>query len=78
VLHFKFELALLYCIVIPFQLVETLGWLTPIAAGVISFTLIGIEAIGEEIENPFGRDLNDIPLDNMCNNLQRELDDLYQ
>jgi ion channel-forming bestrophin family protein len=72
------HLLLLYCIVIPFQLVETLGWLTPLAAGVISFTLIGIEAIGEEIENPFGRDLNDIPLDNMCNNLQRELEDLYQ
>lgn len=70
------HLLLLYCLVIPFQLVKTLGWLTPLAAGVISFTLIGIEAIGEEIENPFGRDLNDIPLDNMCDNLQREIEEL--
>lgn len=71
------HLLLLYCIVIPFQLVETLGWLTPLAAGVISFTLIGIEAIGEEIENPFGRDLNDIPLDSICDNLRAEVEELY-
>ncbi|MBV5260533.1 hypothetical protein FLX56_19155 [Synechococcus moorigangaii CMS01] len=71
------HLLMLYCLVVPFQLVATLKWWTPIAAGVISFTLIGIEAIGQEIENPFGRDPNDLPLDSMCDNLQREIDELY-
>ncbi|BAW95541.1 hypothetical protein NIES970_04490 [[Synechococcus] sp. NIES-970] len=71
------HLLLLYCLVVPFQLVATLNWWTPVAAGVISFTLIGIEAIGQEIENPFGQDPNDLPLDRMCNNLQQEIDELY-
>ncbi|NEN90232.1 MAG: hypothetical protein F6K48_15460 [Okeania sp. SIO3H1] len=30
-------------------------------AGIISFALLGIEAIGLEIENPFGYDSNYLP-----------------
>ncbi|WP_103669054.1 bestrophin family ion channel [Pseudanabaena sp. BC1403] len=32
----------------------------------ISFILLGIEKIGNEIENPFGHDLNDLPIDMIC------------
>lgn len=71
------HLLFLYCMAIPFQLVATLKWWTPPVAGLICFTLVGIEAIGLEIENPFGNDLNDIPLDNLCNNLYLEIDELY-
>jgi putative membrane protein len=30
----------------------------------VSFSLLGIKAIGLEIENPFGYDGNDLPWDN--------------
>jgi putative membrane protein len=38
--------------------------------------LLGIEAISLEIENPFGYDDNDLPLDNICTNMKRSIDDL--
>lgn len=61
-IHLK-QLLLLYCLLIPFQFVQEMGfWTGPIVA-LISFTLFGIEAIGIEIENPFGYDANDFPLD---------------
>lgn len=55
---------------------ESLGWWTGLVVGLVSFTLFGIEAIGLEIENPFGYDPNDLPLDAICNTMKRNIDDL--
>lgn len=74
-IHLK-QLILLYCLGLPFQLVETVGWWTPLIVGIISFTVFGIEAIGIEIENPFGYDANDLPLDQICQTMQRNIEDL--
>lgn len=74
-IHLK-QLLLLYCLLLPFQLVESLGWWTGFISALVSFTLLGIEAIGLEIENPFGYDANDLPLDKICDTMKRNLDDL--
>lgn len=74
-IHLK-QLLLLYCYLLPFQIVESLGWWTGLIVALISFTLFGIEAIGLEIENPFGYDANDLPLDTICNTIKRNIDDL--
>jgi putative membrane protein len=42
----------------------------------IGFAVFGIEAIGIEIENPFGHDLNDLPLDTICKNIQINIEEL--
>ena len=60
------RLILIYCIGLPFHLVVEIEWLTAIAVGLVSFILLGIEQIGNEIENPFGHDLNDLPIDTIC------------
>lgn len=31
--------------------------------------ILGFASIGREIENPFGHDVNDLPLDDFCNQL---------
>ena len=59
-IHLK-QLLLLYCFLLPFQIVQSLGWWTGLISALVSFTLLGIEAIGLEIENPFGYDENDLP-----------------
>lgn len=74
-IHLK-QLLLLYCLSLPFQMVGSVGWWTGPVVALISFTLFGIEAIGVEIENPFGRDANDLPLDAICANMRRNLSDL--
>ena len=74
-IHLK-QLLLIYCLLLPFQMVEDLKWWTAIATSLVSFTLFGIEAIGVEIENPFGTDPNDLPLDTICNTIERNVTDI--
>jgi putative membrane protein len=74
-IHLK-QLLLLYCLFLPFQFVKELKiWTGPIVT-LISFTVFGIEAIGIEIENPFGYDANDLPLDTICGSIKRNIEDL--
>ncbi|MEM8543763.1 MAG: bestrophin family ion channel [Cyanobacteria bacterium P01_H01_bin.119] len=74
-IHLK-QLLLIYCLALPFQMVSDLGWSTPLVAGLVSFTVFGIEEIGIEIENPFGADPNDLPLDDICRTMYRNIQDL--
>ncbi len=70
------HLLMLYCLALPFQMVKDLQWWTIPVVGGVAFALFGIEAIGLEIENPFGYDANDIPLDRLCQKLDSDIEDL--
>lgn len=73
-IHLK-QLLFIYCSLLPFQLVKDLGWWTSIIVSLISFTLLGIEEIGVEIENPFGYDTNDLPLNDICNEIKYDIEE---
>jgi ion channel-forming bestrophin family protein len=51
-----------YCLALPFGLVDTVGLMTPLVVLLVSYAFFGLDAIGDEIENPFGLDSNDLPL----------------
>jgi ion channel-forming bestrophin family protein len=74
-IHLK-QLLVMYCLLLPFQMVDSLGLWTGLITALVSFTLFGIEAIGLEIENPFGYDANDLPLDTICNTMKHNIEDL--
>jgi putative membrane protein len=74
-IHLK-QLLMIYCLSLPFQMVAQLEWMTAPIVALISFTLLGIEEIGIQIEDPFGHDANDLPLDNICNTMMRNIEDL--
>lgn len=73
--HLK-QLLLIYCLTLPFQFVAESGWWTGLMVALVSFTLFGIEEIGVEIENPFGTDANDLPLDQICETMLRNIEDM--
>ena len=54
-----------YCFGLPFGVVAEVGVLTPIVVLVVSYAFFGLDTIGDEIEQPFGSDDNDLPLDAM-------------
>lgn len=58
---------------LPFQLWDSLNWITIPGTIVGAYIILGIAAIGREIENPFGRDENDLPLDKFCQGLEDEI-----
>jgi putative membrane protein len=51
-----------YCFALPFGLVGSTEWLTPIVTVLIAYAFLGLDAVGDEIEEPFGLDYNDLPL----------------
>lgn len=70
------QLLIIYCFLLPFQIVESFNWWTGLAVALVSFILFGIEAIGLEIENPFGRNSHHLPLDTICDTIKRNISDL--
>ncbi len=51
-----------YCFTLPFGIVNAVGMFTPLVVLMISFAFFGLDAVGDEIEDPFGTDINDLPL----------------
>lgn len=62
-----------YCLSLPFGLVETTGVLTPIVVLMISYAFFELDAIGDEIESPFGLQPNDLPLTAISRNIEINL-----
>ena len=53
----------LFCLVLPFGIVDILGFGTPFITLVLAYSFLGLDALGEELETPFSTDLNSLPLD---------------
>lgn len=62
-----------FCGFLPFALVPALDWWTPIPTLLISYAFFGLDALGDELGNPFGFDPNDLPLDALARTVEREM-----
>lgn len=60
----------IYCFLLPFGLVDSIGWMTPLIAVFISYSFMALDAIVTEIEEPFGLQANDLPLSSICNTIE--------
>lgn len=65
--------AYLYCFLLPFGLVHEIGFMTPFVVGIVAYTFFGLDALGDEIEEPFGNEPNDLPLEAICRTIDIEL-----
>ncbi|PYH42021.1 UPF0187 domain membrane protein [Aspergillus saccharolyticus JOP 1030-1] len=68
------QISWIYVMVLPFQMYNYLGWITIPGSIVAAYIILGLAFIGSEIENPFGHDVNDLPLETYCRQLANELD----
>lgn len=75
VVHLR-RAVLFYCYTLPFGLVQDFGGWTLVATLLISYVFFGIEEIGVEIEDPFGADENDLPLERFCATIERNLGEI--
>jgi putative membrane protein len=65
--------ALLYCVLLPFGLVDAIGDLTPLVTLLVAYTFFGLDALGDEIEEPFGISDHDLPLAAICRTIEIDL-----
>jgi putative membrane protein len=60
----------IYVITLPFAFVTTSGYLTIPIVIIIMYVLLSVELIAEEIEDPFGGDVNDLPMDELATKIK--------
>lgn len=53
----------LFCLLLPLGIVHAAGWATPVLTAVVAYTFFGLDALGDQLEEPFGTLENDLPLD---------------
>ena len=62
-----------YSFLLPLGLVATLGAITPLIVAFVAYTFLALEALAEELQDPFGTEPNDLPLDAMTNMIESAL-----
>jgi putative membrane protein len=65
-----------FCALLPFGLVTSIGWLTPVFAVFVAYAFMAHEAIASQIEDPFGTEDNDLALETMSAGIDVALHDL--
>ncbi|QIP14894.1 bestrophin [Spirosoma aureum] len=69
---------MIYVGVLPFTVITAYGYLTIPAVVLTSYVLVGLEMIGEEIEEPFGFERNDLPLNQLSQLIRVNVHDILQ
>jgi ion channel-forming bestrophin family protein len=59
-----------YCFLLPFGVLETVKSLTPVVAFFVSYALFSLDAIGDELDDPFRRTPNGLPLSTLARNIE--------
>jgi putative membrane protein len=70
------QFVLLYALIMPFGLVKEFGYGTVVACMFTFFATMGLELLATEIEEPFGSDPNDLPLDDLADRIARDVRDI--
>ncbi len=65
-----------YVFSLPFVLIHDFGWGAVIIVPFIFYVMVGIEVIAEAIENPFGTDKDDLPTDDIAQNIMRNVKEI--
>lgn len=67
----------IYIITLPFGFVTTFGYFSIATVLLVSFILLSVELIAEEIEDPFGRDINDLPTDELADKIKVNVKEIF-
>ena len=67
-----------YIVTLPFGFISTFGYFTIATVMFITYILLSVELIAEEIEDPFGKDLNDLPTDELSQKIKENVKEILQ
>jgi hypothetical protein len=68
------QITWLYVLALPLQLYRTMHWKMIPATMAAAYIILGLALIGSHMENPFGYDVNDLPLDLLCDQIAHDID----
>jgi len=62
-----------FCFFLPFGIVDDVKGYTPFVTALVSYAFFGLDALGAEVEDPFGTDPHDLPLSALCTTIEINL-----
>ncbi len=65
--------ALVFCVTLPFALAGALGWWTLLPVLLVAYTFFGLDALGTELEDPFGVQPNSLPIYALKRTIERDM-----
>ena len=72
------QFVFVFLVSLPFGILAKAGWLTPLVTMLVAFPILALDEIGVELQNPFSTaNLNHLPLDRICEDLERNLTALF-
>ncbi|MNE99402.1 Bestrophin, RFP-TM, chloride channel [compost metagenome] len=60
----------------PFGFIDDFGYGAIILIAFVFYVLVSLELIAEEIEDPFGGDANDLPTDQICSTIRKNVKEI--
>ncbi|HZH02384.1 MAG TPA: bestrophin family ion channel [Myxococcaceae bacterium] len=68
----------LFCLILPFGFVASLGWLTIPLSVLVSWTFFTLERVGDTSEDPFENKINDVPMSAICRAIEIDLREMLK
>jgi len=73
---FMKQFIFIFIVTLPFAFITAYGYWTIIIVILLLYILLSIELLAEEIEDPFGTDINDLPTDQISEKIETNVRDL--
>lgn len=67
----------LYVTTLPLAFVTVFGYYSALVATFVFYVLVSMEVLAEEIEDPFGKDENDLPTDQLSKKIQENIAEFF-
>ncbi len=67
----------IYVSTLPLAFVTTFGYFSALIATFVFYIFVSMEVLAEEIEDPFGRDDNDLPTDNLSEKIKENVSEIF-
>ena len=68
----------IYVTTLPLAFVNTFGYYSSLVSIFVFYVLVSMEILAEEIEDPFGKDDNDLPTDELCQKIKANVSEVLQ
>lgn len=66
----------IYVMTLPFGYVFSLQFMVVPVVAIVFYVMASLEMIAEEIEDPFGHDMNDLPMDKLAANIRKHVGEI--
>lgn len=67
----------LYLATLPWGIANSFRWWTVPLTGIIAYFMLGLETVAEHVEEPFGRDEDDLDLDSLCETIMVSVQEVF-